>query len=153
MLTGLCNNKGFGMIDAVMAMCITLVGIAGLLAIMPIGWGLAGTSDMRTRGLEIMHRELENDQMLIMNPCNTIDVNTSILDKIVYSSGSTTALAGDKTFTVRKTIGPATTGWQIKVTVLWDGTTAGVSETRLVVRQYDYQDNANCATMHTNVSL
>jgi hypothetical protein len=134
------------MIDAVMAMCITLVGIAGLLSIMPIGWGLAGTSDMRTRALEIMHRELENDQMLIMNPCNTIDSVSAIPDKQVKSSGSTAALAGDRVFTVHKTIGPDSTGWKITVQVLWDGTTNGVQESRMVVKQYDYQDNANCAT-------
>jgi hypothetical protein len=151
MLTGLCNKKGIGMIDSVMALFITMVGIAGLLAMMPIGWGLAGTADMRTRALEIMHRELENDEMLIMNPCNSITVG-AIADTPVKSSGSTATLAGDASFTVRKTIAQSGTGWQIKVQVLWAGTTSGVSETRLVIRQSDYQDNANCATTR-NVSL
>jgi hypothetical protein len=151
MLTGLCNKKGVGMIDAVMALFITLIGIAGLLAIMPIGWGLAGTSDIRTRALEIMHRELENDEMLIMNPCNIITIGT-IPDKIVNSSGSTATLAGDASFRVQKKITQQPdSGWEITVTVLWAGTNS-VSETRFVIRQYDYQDNANCATTN-NVSL
>jgi hypothetical protein len=149
MLTGqICDKKGFGMIDAVMALCITLIGIAGLLSIMPIGWGLAGKSDMRTRAIEIMHRELENDEMLIMNPCNQFAVAV-IPDKSVKSSGSTATLDGDASFTVHKEISQSTTGWLIMVRVLWDGTSNGVSESRLVIRQLDYRDNTDCATTRT----
>lgn len=151
MSTGFCSNKGFGMIDAVMAMFVTLIGVAGLLAAMPIGWGLAGSSEMRTRGIEIMHRELETDEMLIMNPCNNFAV-AGIPDKTVYSSGNAVALPGDASFTVKKTIAQSGIGWQISVTVLWVGTNTGVSESRLVIRQYDYQDNPNCATTR-NVTL
>ncbi len=134
------------MIDALMALCITLVGVAGLLATLPIGWGLAGTADMRTRALEIMHSQLENDEMLIMDPCNTFAVNGHLTQETVTSSGAAVPLPGDLTFTVNKWIGQAASGWYITVQVTWPGTSNGVSETRIVNRQYDYQDNANCAT-------
>jgi hypothetical protein len=89
--------------------------------------------------------------MLIMNPCNIITVGT-MDDKPVKSSGSTATLAGDASFTVRKKITQPGTAWQINVQVLWAGSSTGVSETRLVIRQSDYQDNANCAITR-NVSL
>ncbi|MGO9951191.1 MAG: hypothetical protein ACLPN1_03140 [Dissulfurispiraceae bacterium] len=146
MFHGILNKKGFTMIDALMALCITLVGVAGLLATMPIGWGLAGTADMRTRALEIMHSQLENDEMLIMDPCNTFAANGALPQVTVTSSGAAAALPGDLTFTVNKWIQQAGSGWQITVQVTWPGTSTGVSETRMVNRQYDYQDNANCAT-------
>ena len=131
------------MIDSVMALCITLLGIAGLLSIMPIGWGLAGKSDMRTMGTEILQRELENMEMLIMNPCNTIVVG-DIADETVYSSGSSGAEAGNHSFTVQRKIGQLGTGWEIQVTVKWPGTATGVGESRLVIRQPDYSDSLNC---------
>ena len=144
MLPGLCNKKGFGMIDSVMALFITLIGIAGLLAIMPIGWGLAGSSDMRTMASEILQRELDNMEMLVMNPCNTIVV-AAIADKTVYSSGSAGSETGNRSFTVQRSIAQSGTGWQIGVTVLWTGSTANVSERRLVIRQPDYRDSQNCS--------
>jgi len=144
MLPGFCNNRGFGMIDSVMALCITLVGIAGLLSIMPIGWGLAGKSDMRTMGSEILQRELENMEMLVMNPCNTI-VTGDFVDETVYSSGSSGTEAGNRSFIVHRTIGQSTTGWEIHVTVTW-GSTTNIGESRLVIRQPDYSDSLNCAS-------
>jgi len=145
MLPGFCNNRGFSMIDSVMAICITLIGIAGLLSIMPIGWGLAGSSDMRTMASEILQRELENMEMLVMNPCNTIIVGT-IADKTVYSSGASGAVAGNRSFTVRRAIAQSGTGWQIQATVIWPGTATGVGESRLVIRQPDYSDSLNCSS-------
>ncbi len=133
------------MIDSVMALCITLIGIAGLLSIMPIGWGLAGTSDMRTMACEILQHELENMEMLVMNPCNTI-VLGAIVDKPVYSSGSSSAQAGNRSFNVHREIGQLSTGWEIQVTVTWPGSTTNVSERRLVMRQPDYSDSLNCAS-------
>jgi hypothetical protein len=133
------------MIDSVMALCITLIGIAGLLSIMPIGWGLAGSSDMRTMASEILQQELENMEMLVMNPCNTI-VLGAITDKTVYSSGSSNAQAGNRSFVVQRTIGQSTTGWEIQVRVKWSGSTTGIVESRLVMRQPDYSDSLNCAS-------
>jgi len=59
MLTGLCNKKRHRHDRLCNGVVHNHGRIAGLLAMMPIGWGLAGTADMRTRALEIMHRELE----------------------------------------------------------------------------------------------
>ncbi len=139
------------MIDALMAVFITLVGIAALLAVMPVGWGLASKSDMRSRAVEIMHRELENIEMLIMNPCNSVNITA---DKTVCSSGNGAALAntGDRCFAVHKEITQSGTGWVVTVQVKWNGTTTGVSEGRLVTRQDDYKDNANCVSNSQQVA-
>ena len=144
MLTGHCNEKGFGMIDALMALCMVMLGVLALLATTPLGWSSSGTTDRRGRAAELLQAELENTQALIMNPCNQIVTANPFPSKTVYSTGNSasTANAGDLSFTVSKSISlepPSANVWRITVTVIWPGTTTGVSASRIVMRQEDYR--------------
>lgn len=142
------------MVECVMALCIILLGVLALLSTMPTNWSLAGGSDMRTHAAEILHKELEDTEIIVLNPCNTITV-TSIPSKTVYAAGqpgqaSQIPNAGDATFTLTKTIVQSGNGWLITVQVLWTGTSTGITESRLIMKQDDYQDNTDCATVHAN---
>jgi len=136
MLTGFCNNKGIGMVDAVMALCVVSLGVLSLLSLYPVGWSSARSSDERSRASEIMHRELENAEALIMNPCNIAPANGTIVKPAVNSSAQSAAQPGDANFTVNETFTQlATTVWRVEVTVTWPGTANGVIGSRDVTRQ------------------
>ena len=151
-------RRGFSLIEVMMALAVTLLGTLAYLASMPIGWGLASGSDMRTLGAEILHRELEQTEVLILNPCNQINVNGPLPNKTAYAAGqpgqaALTPNAGDFSFTVAKSVVQSGSGWVITVQVLWPGTSTGITESRYVTRQDDYADNLNCAVTHANCSF
>jgi hypothetical protein len=139
MLPGISSNKGFGMIDAVMALCVLTLGVLSLISFYPLGWASARSSDLRSRASEIMHREFENDEALIMNPCNVVTIFNGP-SKQVNASAQTTAQTGDETFTVRKSLTLVSTNiWNLKVTVTWIGSSNGISESQNITRQEDYR--------------
>jgi len=141
-LPGHSSNKGFGLIDAIMALSVMAIGVLALLSLMPQGWSTARNSDERSRAAMIMHREFENVQALIANKCNqTPTVSTDYTPKQVNSSGQTTAIAGDQVFTVNKTIAPVagtTNMWTITIQVTWPGTSTGLRDSHQVIQQDDY---------------
>ena len=141
MLPGPSTNKGFGMIDAMMALAVTSIGILAFLSLMPQGWTSSRSSDERSRAAMIMHREFENMQALIANKCNPTPTATTSYTKQVTSSGGA-AITGDQVFTVNKTITPVVVGtpsaWTVTVQVVWPGTSTGVRDSHQVVQQDDY---------------
>jgi hypothetical protein len=141
MLPGHSSSKGFGMIDAIMALGITAIGLLALLSLMPQGWSTSRSSDERSRAAMIMHREFENMEALIANRCNPTPTVTTPYTKQVNASGQSTAITGDQVFTVNKTITPVAgfaNAWTVTVQVLWPGTTTGVRDSHQVVQQDDY---------------
>ena len=138
MLTGqgLCNNKGFGIIDAMMALCVMTFGILALIAFYPLGWSSARSSDERSRASEIMHRELDNTESLIMNPCNVGPAVGTVVKPAVNSSAQAAVQPGDASFRVTKSFAQlAANVWSVTVTVTWPGTTNGVFGSREIRRQ------------------
>jgi hypothetical protein len=129
------------MIDAMMAICITAIGVLSLLSFMPQGWSSSRSSDSRGRAAMIMHREFENMQALIENKCNPTPTAATPYTKTVNSSGQGTAITGDQSFTVNKTIPPVAgknNAWTDTVQVIWPGTTTGVRDSHQIVQQDDY---------------
>jgi hypothetical protein len=96
-------------------------------------------SDFLGRAGSILHSELEANEILLMNPnypnpCSANNPITSI--KAVNPSGQRTAQAGDLTFTVQTGIQDnLNSTWSVRVRVTWQGSNAGVSETRVITRQ------------------
>jgi len=132
-----CNNRGITIVEVLITLFLTAVGIMALLSMQPTSWNAAGRSDFMGRAAGILQSELERNELLIMNPANA--VSTGVLPaRNVYASSQTTQQAGDVPFTVNTTVlplGAATNAWTVRVQVTWPGNTRGVQETAIVSRQ------------------
>jgi Tfp pilus assembly protein PilV len=132
-----CNNRGITIVEVLITLFLTTVGILALLSMQPTAWNTAGRSDFMGRAAGILQSELERNELLIMNPNNA--VTTGVLpNHSQYASSQTTQQSGDVTYAVATTVTPlagATNAWSVKVQVTWPGNTRGVSETMIVSRQ------------------
>ena len=132
-----CNNRGITIVEVLITLFLTAVGIMALLSMQPASWSAAGRSDFMGRAAGILQSELERNELQIMNPANA--VTTGVLSaRTVYASSQATQQAGDVPFTVNTTVlplGAATNAWTVTIRVTWPGNTRGVSETAIVSRQ------------------
>jgi Tfp pilus assembly protein PilV len=137
MLRTACNNRGITLVEVVITLLITTVGILALLSMQPTAWQAAGRSDFVGRAAGILQSELERNELWIMNPNNP--VTTGVLaNRSVFASSQTTRQTGDIAYTVGTTItqlAGTTNAWSVRIQVTWPGNTRGVSETVIVSRQ------------------
>ncbi|WP_277950203.1 type IV pilus modification PilV family protein [Dissulfurispira thermophila] len=147
----LCNkngwrgNSGLSMIEVLIALFLTMIGVMALISMQTQGWLLSGKSDYLGRAAEILHKELETKEALIMNPCNIVTVGT--FNKNIFASGSAGgAGAGDATLSIQTTITLITTNtWRLTIRVTWPGNNAGIRESLIVTRQEYFRSPAGCA--------
>ena len=132
-----CNNRGITIVEVLITLFLTAVGIMALLSMQPTSWNAAGRSDFMGRAAGILQSELERNELWIMNPANA--VSTGVLPvRNVYASSPPTQQAGDVPFTVNTTVlplGSATNAWTVTIQVTWPGNARGVQETAIVSRQ------------------
>ena len=132
-----CNNRGITIVEVLITLFLTAVGIMALLSMQPTSWNAAGRSDFMGRAAGILQSELERNELWIMNPANA--VSTGVLPaRNVYASSQSTQQTGDVPFTVNTTVlplGSATNAWTVTIQVTWPGNTRGVQETAIVSRQ------------------
>jgi prepilin-type N-terminal cleavage/methylation domain-containing protein len=142
MFNSIYTNKGLTLIEVLIALFLTSVGVLALLSLQPSAWNLTGRSDRLGRAGGILHQELEVNEVLLMNPnypnpC--IATNPVVTTTNVNASGQTTPQPGDVTFGVQTTIQDNVTNWTVRVWVTWPGNTTGISETRTVIRQEPFR--------------
>lgn len=129
-----CNKKGISLIEVVIAMFLTTIAVLAILSLQAPAWKTVARADYLGRAAEIMNRQLESTESLIMNPCNAVTVGTTQSDVIV--SGMPAAVGGDATFHISTTIANAGTNiWQVTVTVTWPINTTGITSNIMVSRQ------------------
>lgn len=149
MFSSLCNKKGISMIEVLIALLLTMVGVIGLISMQPQGWRLSGKSDNLGRASGILHKQLENIESLIMNPCNAVTAGAS---RNVIVSNMAGAQVGDATFTVQPAITSIGTNvWRATVRVTWTGNNTGISESIVVTRQEPFRSPAGCADSSTAI--
>jgi len=127
-----------GMIEVLIAIFLTTIAVLGVFSLQAPAWKTTARADYLSRAAEIMHRQLESTELLIMNPCNTVTVGTTGPTPIIVS-GMGAAISGDATFNVTTDIA-AVAGknniWQVTVTVTWPPlNTVGITNTIIVSRQ------------------
>ncbi len=61
MLTTVCNKRGLGIIEVLITLFLTAVGIMALLSMQPQSWKAASRSDFMGRAAGILHSELAPD--------------------------------------------------------------------------------------------
>jgi Tfp pilus assembly protein PilV len=132
-----CNNRGIGLVEVVIAIFLTTVGVLAVLSLQPAAWRTATRSDYMGRAAGILQKELETREACIMNACNTVTVGTAINN--VFVSGKPAAQPGDATFTVTSTTATVTANavWRVSVRVAWLGH-PGIIESLLVTRQQNF---------------
>ena len=143
MSNSIFSKKGIGLIEVLISLFLVSFGILALLSLQPSAWRLTGKSDLLGRAGELLHKELETTEILIMNPNNadpcatTNPLTTTTLN--VYPSGQTVAQAGDVPFTVARTITRTLNTWTVQVTVTLPGNPSTISESRIVTRQENFR--------------
>jgi Tfp pilus assembly protein PilV len=132
-----CNNRGITIVEVLITLFLTAVGIMALLSMQPTSWNAAGRSDFMGRAAGILQSELERNELWIMNPANAVSTG-ALPVRNVYASSQSTQQAGDVPFTVNTTVlplGATTNAWTVTIQVTWPGNTRGVQETAIVSRQ------------------
>lgn len=133
------------MVEALIALFLTMIGVIALLSMLPQGWLLSARSDYLGRAAGILHEELETKEALIMNPCNT--VTEGAFNKNVFASGTGGLGAGDAPYTVQTTIAlVGANAWRVTIRVTWPGNNVvGIREGVVVTRQEYFRSPAGCA--------
>ncbi len=150
-----CNNfgnqNGFSMIEVIIALFLTMVGILGLMAMFPSGWNLASRSDQIGRTSALLHEEFQNIESLIANPCNNV---VSAGARTVRASGQGSNQSGDMLFTMTPTIthiaGTDPRSFHVVMTVTVQGVARGTREALIVTRQDSLRFPAGCADGSVN---
>lgn len=136
-----CNDKGITIVEVLITLFLTAVGIMALLSMQPISWQTAGRSDFMGRAAGILQSELERNEIRIMNPVNTVSTGTTT--RTMYPSNltsGTTPQKGDVPYTVATTISSlGSTAWRVDVGVTWPGNNRGIAESMTVTRQETFR--------------
>ena len=141
-------SKGFGMVEVLVAVFLTVTAILAIFALQSPAWRQTARADYLGRATEIMHKQLESTEVYLMNPCNTAAVATNGIPAIpaigasasstytVLASGSAAAIQGDASYTVATTIvRTATNDFRVTVTVTWPPLNpTGITQTIFVSR-------------------
>ena len=140
MLHLLCNKKGMSMLEVLIAFFLTTVGIFALLALQPTGWKTMAHADYVGRASGILYKTLEDNENMILNPCNLITMGTTVAN--VESSDEASAITGDIKYTVTTTLAldansTSTLGVvDVTVNVSWPPLNSkGITDTMVVARQ------------------
>lgn len=144
MFSLICNKKGLSMIEVLIALFLTMIGVIALISMQPQGWLLSGRSDYLGRAAEILHEELETKEALIMNPCNTVTEGT--FNKNIFVGSTSGVGTGDALYTVQTTV--VLTGanaWRLTIRVTWPQNNVGIRESIIVTRQEYFRSPAGCA--------
>ncbi len=137
-----CNNRGISLVEVVIAIFLTTIGVLAVLSLQPAAWRTATRSDYMGRAAGILQKEQATQEVFIMNCCNAVTAGTTTTN--VLASGEAAAQPGDATFTVTTTITLiATNVWRVDVRVAWAGH-AGIIESMVVTRQQRFQGACTC---------
>ncbi len=143
MCNSISNEKGISLIEVMIAVMVIAIGVLSLLSLQAPAWNLTGRSDVMGRAGLVLHKELQNNEMLIMNPdvANPCaGANPAVTVRNVNASGQAAAQPGDIVFNVRSTTTDNLNGtWSVRVRVTWPGNNVGISETVVVTRQEPFR--------------
>ncbi len=138
-----CSNRGLSGVEVLIALVVLNVGVLGLVSLQPTGWRLSGKSDFLGRAAGILHKELQVNEMQIMNPNNAnpcATVNPVVSTRSVWASGQTSAQPGDASFNVLTKIADQLDGtWMVTVTVTPPASPVGSADSPLVTRQEHFR--------------
>ena len=135
-----CSDRGFSLIESVLAILLVSLGLIGLLSMQPSAWRASARTDYLGRAAMILSKELTMRELRIMNLCNH-PIALGNETQTVYTSGQGTAQAGDIGFTVQtSTANVSTNVWRVTVVVSWPPLNAtGIRESIVVTLQQPFR--------------
>ncbi len=137
------NKKGISLVEVLIASFLIAFGILALLSLQPSAWSLSGRSDFLGRAAGLLHKELETQELFLMNPNNAnpcATTNPLVTTQNVFPSGQSAAQSGDIPYTIQTIIQDnGNNSWTVRVRVTWPGNNTGISETLLVTRQENFR--------------
>jgi hypothetical protein len=139
MFNSICTEKGITLIEALLAVCLTTIGIMALLSLFSTSWRLAGTSDSLGKASGILFQQMGIQQNRILNPNTSVAAGTTTAT--VYPSGQVVPTPGETPFTARTSLTDLGGGsaWLVRVRVTWPGNGTGISESLRVTRQEKFR--------------
>lgn len=138
-----CNNRGFTLVEVVIAMFLTVTAVLAIFSLVSPAWTTAARSDYMGRASGILYEQLLTQEAMIMNQCNPVVAGTTGPTP-VFASGQAAAQQGDAQFNITTTITRlATEVWLVNVRVAWAGH-AGISESIVVTGQEGFRFPAGC---------
>jgi prepilin-type N-terminal cleavage/methylation domain-containing protein len=134
-LISLLTKRGYTLIEVLIAIVIVSVGVLAIFSLQPRAWQAAGKADFMGRAGEILYRELETQQVRIMNPNNAIVDSDST--RTVNTSGQSTAIRGDAPYTIQTIVSnlEPDSSWRVTVRVTWPTSSTGIQESLIATRQ------------------
>lgn len=140
MLRSLCNKTGMGMIEVLIAIFLTSIGVMTIFSLQSTSLKTMGKSDFLGRASGILYNELERNQALIMNPLYSVPEGTTGPTDVRVSDQAA-AVEGDVTFQVTTTVASLEVNtWRVTVTVTWPPfNPTGITENIVVTRQERYR--------------
>ncbi|HOO41082.1 MAG TPA: prepilin-type N-terminal cleavage/methylation domain-containing protein [Syntrophales bacterium] len=142
-----CNNRGFTLVEVVIALFITTVAVLSIFALMSPAWQTTSRSDLMGRAANILYDRLQQEEARIMNPCNKVVASTTGPVSIYASGGTAAQASGDVAFNVTTTVATeAADVWRVTVRVAWPGHD-GISESLIVTRQDAYRFPEGCSIL------
>lgn len=135
MLRIICNKKGISIIEMMIAVVITMIGVLSILMLQSSSWKTVAKSDYLGRAAEILSGELQRQEALILNPRYFVETGT--FNSTILASSQGASVSGDATYNVRTRIESIGTDvWRVTVTVMWPPlNTTGITENIVVTRQ------------------
>jgi Tfp pilus assembly protein PilV len=143
MLVSIYTDKGIGLIESVIAILLVSIGLIAFMSMQPSSWRASTRADFQGRAAMMLGSELASQELLIMNPCNTVTLGE--VSRSVNASGHVgTAQRGDVSFSVlTTTTARADIGvnvWQVTVQVSWPPLNAtGITESSIITRQEHFR--------------
>jgi Tfp pilus assembly protein PilV len=140
MSSSLCDNRGITLIESVIAILIVSIGLMGLLSMQPSAWRTTTRTDYLGRAAMMLSKELTNQELSLMNPCNTVTTGVAS-PRVVNTSDQGTVQSGDIAFTIQTTTTSVGTNvWRVTVRVSWPPlNTTGIKESIVVTRQANFR--------------
>ncbi|MGD0275964.1 MAG: prepilin-type N-terminal cleavage/methylation domain-containing protein [Syntrophales bacterium] len=130
------NNRGVSLVEILIAIFLTTIGVLALMSLQPSAWRAASRSDYLGRAAEMLSKQLEAQQTLIMATCNTISAPTTTTTNYFASGQSTSSGSGDAQYSVKTTITQlGTNTWNVTVKVSWYNGTRSITGSMVVSRQ------------------
>jgi Tfp pilus assembly protein PilV len=147
MSSSLCNRKGIGLPEVIIAIFITTIGVMAILSLQPSAWRAAARSDYLGRAAELLYKELDDQEILIMNPCNVVTTGGPTT-RSVRVSGMAANVPGDATYTVATTVTSIGANiWRVTVRVTWPINPTGISASLVVTRQERFRFPEGCPSV------
>ncbi len=126
-----------GLIEVVIAMFLTTVGILAILSLQPSAWRTVARADYLGRASGILYKTLQDNETRIMNPCNAVTIGGPTSAAVTVSNQG--GVAGDATYIVETTIvqdGTNASAFVVTVTVTWPPlNNTGITESMTITRQ------------------